>query len=223
MPTPATSRWLKGAIVAIDLANQSAQPTTIAFQYNPDTLSRTLTPQHVGGERGSRSQVTSFAGAPEETINLDVAIDAVDRLERGDAQAAEMGIYPQLAALEILMYPQSAQVSARDALLDKGQIEIGKGLFDAPLTLFVWGPKRVLPVQLTSCSISEEMFDSQLNPIRATVKLGLRALSYSDLDKTHKGYNLFMAYQKNKERMATRGVTGNAKDVIGFDIAARLR
>ena len=81
--------------------------------------------------------------------------------------------------------------------------------YDAPFTLFVWGPQRVLPVILTSFTITEEMFDGDLNPIQASVKLGLRALSYSDLNPQHKGYKLFLTYQKKKEVMA-QIVTGSA-------------
>jgi hypothetical protein len=184
---PLAPRWLKGAIVAIDLANPGAAPVTIPFQYNPDTLKRTLRPQMAGGEQGQRSEVVGFTGAPEETFDLTITVEAIDQMAAGDATALEFGIHPQLSALEVLLYPRSQQVSADNALLDQGQIEIGGGFYDAPLTLFVWGPKRVLPVRITSCSISEEEFDGNLNPIRATVVLGLRALSYSDLDARHKG------------------------------------
>ena len=70
------------------------------------------------------------------------------------------------------------------------------------MTLFVWGPKRALPVKLNEFSITEEAHDMHLNPIRAKVSLGLRVLSYSDLPLTHPGYALFLAHQVTKEAMA---------------------
>ena len=92
---------------------------------------------------------------------------------------------------------------ANTALLALGTIEIIPPV--APLTLFIWGPKRVLPVRLTEFSITEEAYDPTLNPIRAKVSLGLRVLSYSDLPLTHPGYSLFLAHQVVKEAMATIG------------------
>jgi len=77
---------------------------------------------------------------------------------------------------------------------------------EAPLTLFVWGPQRVVPVRLTSFSITEQAYDPMLNPILAKVDLTLNVLSYFDLKVTNPGYTLFMAYQITKEIMATLNV-----------------
>jgi hypothetical protein len=84
-----------------------------------------------------------------------------------------------------------------DRLLKQGKMEVASG-YDAPLTLLVWGPQRVLPVQLTSMTITETIFDTQLNPIQATLKLDMHALTYSDLDPSHKGYSLFLAYHDGR-------------------------
>lgn len=215
MPTyPPGPRLLKGAIVA--LTESRPQPTTIAFQYNPETVKRSLQPQLVGGDEGQRSQAVRYTGAPVETIDLEVSIDAIDQLEYGDANAARTGIYPQLSLLEILTYPTSQQVIQNDLLLATGTLEVVP--LTAPLTLFVWGPNRVLPVRLNTLSVSEELFDTQLNPIRATVSLTMRALSYSDLAQTTKGYNLFLAYQQTKEAMAAQGLSPQTNSVIGVEV-----
>ena len=103
----------------------------------------------MGGEGGDRSEVLRLKGAPVETINLEVEIDATDQLETGSSLAISQGIYPQLAALEMLIYPKSALVIANTALLALGTIEVAPPM--APLTLFIWGSKRVLPVRLTRC------------------------------------------------------------------------
>ncbi len=218
MPTtPRGPRLLKGALVAVDLANANSQ-TTIAFQYNPDTLRRTLTPQVAGGEKGQRSETIRLTGAPEETLNLDVIVNAIDQLESGKGSD---GIHPQLAAMEMLLYPQAGQVQSDNSLLGQGKMEIGAP-YDAPLVLFVWGPRRVLPVMLTNVTVTEEEFDTNLNPIRARVSLGMRALSYSDLDSKHKGYDLFLAYQKSKERLARSGISQDPNKLVGFDVAGRV-
>ena len=74
------------------------------------------------------------------------------------------------------------------------------------MTLFVWGAQRVLPVRVTSLSITEEAYDTLLNPIRAKVDLSLYVLSYADLKLTHPGYSLFLVHQIAKEVLATSNV-----------------
>jgi hypothetical protein len=91
-------------------------------------------------------------------------------------------------------------------LLAAGTIEIVPPT--APLTLFIWGVKRILPVRITEFSITEEAFDPLLNPIRAKVSLGMRVLSIDDLGFTHKGGSLFMSYLQTKEQLATRSAGG---------------
>ena len=142
-------------------------------------------------------------GPPKETIKLDVEIDAADQLEQANPQATSMGLYPTLASLEMLLYPKSARTIANDALAATGIIEIIPP--EAPMTLFVWGLKRTLPVRLTEFTITEEAFDPNLNPIRAKVGLSLRVLNYQDLGMSSAGGALFMAHQVAKEVMATLG------------------
>lgn len=210
MTTPLTyPRIARGALIGIDLF--SPIPTVIAFQYNPDTLTRTLQAQ-TGAEGGDRSEALRLKGPPVETIKIDVEIDASDGLEKGEPVASDMGIYPQLSALEMLIYPKSALVIANTVLLALGTIEIVPP--QAPLTIFVWGPKRALPVKLTEFSITEEAHDVSLNPIRAKVSLGLRVLSYSDLPLTHPGYPLFLAHQVTKEVMAAIGTVSGAEEML---------
>ena len=127
-----------------------------------------------------------------------------------------MGIYPQLSALEMLVYPKSSLVIANSVLLALGTIEIIPP--SAPLTIFVWGAKRAVPVKITEFSITEEAHDAALNPIRAKVSLGLRVLSYADLPLTNPGYGLFLAHQVIKEAMAVVGSAGGLGDVIGGDV-----
>lgn len=211
---PGSPRLLKGAIVGIDLPNPLA--SVIVFQYNPDTLTRTLDAQTAGGEGGDRSEALRLKGAPVENISLEVEIDATDQLERAEGTAVSMGVYPQLSALEMLIYPKSSLVLANTVLLAAGTIEVIPPT--APFTLFVWGPKRVLPVRLTNFSITEEAYDTNLNPIRARVSLGLRVLSYNDLPTIHPGYSLFLSHQVVKEAMATIGTVNDLSAVAGGNI-----
>lgn len=209
---PRSPRVLKGAIVALDLPNPT--PDVIVFQYNPETLTRRLEVQ--AADTGEGSGPLRHRGAPTETIDLEVEIDATDQLEKEEDHAVRMGIYPQLSALEMLLYPSSTQVKSKMAQMALGVIEIIPP--PAPFTLFIYGPRRVVPVRLTDFSITEEAHDVNLNPIRATVSLGLRVLTYNDLDPMHPGHALFLAHQIAKEAMARIGSVGSISAAGGEDI-----
>jgi hypothetical protein len=211
---PNSPRLQKGAIIGLDPFNPLASVTI--FQYNPDTMTRTITAQTTGGE-ADRGEALRLKGPPQETIKLDVEIDATEQLERGDGIAGSMGVYPALAALEMLLYPKSALVIANEILLNVGVIEVIPP--EAPLTLFVWGVKRILPVRLTELSITEEAYDPNLNPIRAKVSLGLRVLNYHDLGLLSVGGTLFMAHQIVKEVMATIGSVGNIAGSVSASVS----
>lgn len=200
---PNTPRLQRGAIVAVSL---TGPPKVVVFQYNPDTLTRTLTARTAGNE-GDKGEMLRLKGPPEESIKLDVEIDATDQLERGSPLAASMGIYPALAALETLLYPESSRILSNEIMLRFGMLEIIPP--EAPLTLFVWGVKRVLPVRISDLSITEEAFDPALNPIRAKVSLGLRVLSYHDFGLASVGGALFMSHQIMKEVMAKLAVVAD--------------
>jgi hypothetical protein len=215
---PGSPRLIKGAIVGLDPMNPAAR-VVIAFQYNPDTMTRRLEPRSSGGGEGSRSEPFRVTSAPKETITLNIEIDAIDQLEQANSLAVTKGIYPTLSALEILLYPKSADVKANASFAQAGNIEIIPQV--APLTLFVWGPQRVLPVRLTGVSITEQAFDTRLNPISAKVDLTLLVLSYYDLKSTDPGYSLFLAHQIDKETLAASNATNNQDIGVSLDTLPR--
>lgn len=197
---PGSPKLLKGGIVLIDPATSVVQ-RIIALQYNPDSLSRTLQVQGAG-EQGDRSEALRLKGPAVETIKLEAEIDATDEMEVGNTVVGEVGIAPQLAALETLLYPSSAQLLANEILSNLGTLEIFP--METGLSLFVFGQNRVLPVRVTEFSVTEEAFDPNLNPIRAKVSLGLRVLSVDDVGFTHKAGSLFMSYLQQKEALRAR-------------------
>lgn len=202
---PGSPRTFRGAIVAIDPLSPLSR--IVIFQYNPDSLTRTLTPRTAATQGRTAADAHRIWGAPIEKISMTVDIDAADQLETGDPIAATTGISPQLSALEMLLYPNVAQVIANSALLLAGTIEILPT--EAPLTIMVLGPGKAVPVRVESLTITEQAFDSLLFPIRATAALSLQVLSYSDLPVTDPGYALFLVHQVLKETMASvAGVTG---------------
>jgi len=205
---PGSPRILKGALIGIDLLNPLA--SVVVFQYNPDTLTRRLEARAVTQE-GERGEAMRLTGAPKETITLSIEVDASDQLEQANPLAVALGIHPTLAALEMMLYPKVAAVIANDILSAIGTIEIIP--VDGPMILFVWGPARVLPVRLTSFSITEEAYDTLLNPIRAKVELSLNVLSYHDLSLLSPGRALFLAHHITKEVMATTNIFNSISNI----------
>ncbi len=204
---PGSPKLIRGGIVLVDPTTSVVQ-RIIALQYNPDTISRTLQVQGIGGESGDRSEALRLKGPPVETIKVEAEIDATDQLEFPDKNraATEVGIFPQLAVLETAVYPTSSQLQSNYDLAQSGTLEIIP--METPLTLFVWSKQRVMPVRITEFSITEEAFDPALNPIRAKISLGLRVLSVNDLGFSHKGGSLFMSYLRTKEQLAQRAEQG---------------
>ena len=199
---PGSPRLVRGGLVLVDLESGAVQ-RVIVLQYNPDSVSRTLQVQATGGDTADRSEALRLKGPPVETIKLEAELDATDQPGEG---SVNVGLQPQLAAIETVVYPPSAVLRANDALARSGTLEIAP--MEAPLTLFVWGRNRIVPVRITDLSVTEEAFDPLLNPLRAKVSLGLRVLSVSDLGFENKGGGVFLAYQQQKERLAASAAPG---------------
>jgi len=190
---------LKGGFVLVDYVTGAVQ-RLIPLQYNPETLTRKLQVQGIGPESGPHVDQMRLKGPPIETFQFEAELDATDMLDAGNPLATASGIQPQLAALETVIYPTSTQLQQANAMAQNGTLEIVP--MDAPLTLFVWSRDRVVPVKITEFSITEEMFDSSLNPIRAKVNLSLRVLTIDDIDFSSVAGSIYLTYQQRKEQLA---------------------
>jgi hypothetical protein len=137
-----------------------------------------------------------------ETIKCDVEIDATDQLAGSNPTALGLGIQPQLAVLELLVYPASTVLIANEVLSLLGTIEILP--MESALTVFAWSKSRITPVRITELQITEEAFDPQLNPVRAKVSLGMRVLSINDVGFLTPAGAMYMIYQTTKESLAQR-------------------
>jgi len=197
---------LKGALAVYPSQRRGNQPRLIVFQYNPEQLRRTLARRAPTREAGNAGQAREDAqrvpGPPVETLNLSVTLDATDQLEQPQQNraVAQNGLQPVLATLELLLYPPSSAVQQNQNLARQGAAQVNP--LDIPLILLVWGRSRVVPVQLTSFSVTEEAFDPNLNPIQAKVELGLQVLTYMELQPNTLGYDAYQAYQQQKENLA---------------------
>lgn len=206
---PNSPQVTKAALIS--MGGGIAVPRLIVLQYNPEQLSRTLTPNYERvGDTPTGTEL--LAGPPQETLTLQARISAVDQLQAGNATAAQFGIHPQLATLEMMLFPSSASIQAKIAQLALGMLEVIPP--EAPLTLFVWGARRVLPVQITHYHVMETLSDPHLNPIDATVELDLNVLTYQSFTPTQAGFYVYMANLAQREMMSALGGVASGASVV---------
>lgn len=213
--SPLRPNLQKGALAVYPTHTPGSQPTTlIVFQFNPESMRRTLAhraaPVPPDAKTGAaKEDVLRVAGPPLETINMTVEMHAADQLEEPDENSAvaQNGLHPALATLELLMYPPTLSAQKIEEQAARGAVQVSPA--DLPLVLLIWGKSRVVPVKLTSFAISEDAFDTRLNPVSAKVELGLQVLTYMEFTDSSIGRDAFIAYQKAKESLAQQNSPGN--------------
>lgn len=177
----------KGALVQLAQDVVGVTPNIIVFQFNPTTLERKLQPfvppevdQTGKGERAPDVQPFD----PEEMISVEIELDATEGMEDDDPVANTVGVADRLAALEKLIFPDAGAlddlVQSPGALSGLGTLTEQANRQTVPITLFVWGPGRIVPVRITSFSVTETLHNPQLRPIQATVSLELKVLTPDD-------------------------------------------
>jgi len=85
---------------------------------------------------------------------------------------------------------------------------------ELPPVLFVWGPSRVVPVRLTSFSVTRGGLRPNPESIQAKVQLGMRVLSYADLKQDSIGHGVYLASQIQKEVLARLNMVGNVENLL---------
>ena len=113
---PRSPKLLKGALIEFSERLIGPVPNIIVFQYNPESMTRTLEVWNAGG--GGTTSGTGTTGSadisstaqpidPPETFSLVLELDATDALERPETHPIALisGISDRLAALEMLLYP----------------------------------------------------------------------------------------------------------------------
>ena len=189
---------LRGAFVEYGL---SIPPLFVVFQFNPVQLTRNRTLTYRLGEEAQRAGPRKAHQNPiykdltklrddqivtiqEETIGFEIRLDATDKLNEGDAITEQFGISPQLSTLELMVHPKEESLlgAVLSSLLGSSSnaFSFTKSP-NPPMILFIWGRKKVLPVNINSMNITETEFSTDLNPIRATVAVNLTVIEGQSL------------------------------------------
>jgi hypothetical protein len=201
-------KYFRGAFIEFTSAFLVPIPNVILFQYNPETVSHTWSPAasaSPGGAQGpGASNPLAVTGNPGEEFSFTLMLDASDTVADGSPPASALaslsGIYPTLAALELLLFPSSSTGgsalslatsiggSALSAIGGGGGVKRSVPVSVVPTVLFVWGPGRILPVRVSSLHVTEKLYDSTLLvPTHAEVAIGLKVLTQNEIDALDDG------------------------------------
>ena len=189
--------YLRGALVEFMESFPIPIPNVIIFQYNPETMTHTWTPATTNpGTPGSTSNPLAITGDPQESFSFTLAMDSNDMIADGDAVetglATLSGVYSRIAALEMLLFPTAPPGGG---LIGSVTAALGIGGASAspdptrqvpaaqlPTVLFIWGPGRIVPVRVTTLTITEKLYDATLlNPTHVEAQVGLRVLTKEEL------------------------------------------
>lgn len=175
-------------------------PVISVFQYNPESMVHSWTQSEQPGKPGAESNnPLAVRGLPGEsfqfTIFLNADDDMVSPVPALQLAAVESGVGARLAALEMLLYPESGSAAGTQAASRPGGLlgTVSAGLAASsgstwklpnstlPIVLFYWNPNRVVPVRVTSLSVTETLYDEDLNPRHAQAEISLRVLTPPEL------------------------------------------
>ncbi len=221
------SYLLKGALVEYGVGLASRIPNLVVFQFNPETITRTLEipPRPTGA---SLREVNQAGEIPVEKISLVAHFSAQEEVARMNPISIGVGIGPQLAALDKLVRPTGPISGLINKAVDKIGSLVGGG--DGaptqnipreayPRLLFVWGLTRVLPVTIESLSVVEKQYDALLNPTLAEVTITMTAITpdpCSD-DPIAKGAYTYSQYARDALALSnTVETTLQLADIIHF-------
>ena len=216
-------RLVKGALASFASQLVPGVPRVVVFQYNPGALSRTLRRRTASGQGPEHEDVRAatspggldLRGPPSEEISLTAELDAADQLEapQDHPEVVQVGLHPALATLELLLYPPSELVLRNRIAAAAGTRTVTTG--DAPISLLVWGPSRVVPVEVQGYEITEQAFDQRLNPIRVEVDMDLRVLTSRELKPGTLGHDAAFAHHVAKEALAALQQADAERTAVG--------
>jgi hypothetical protein len=182
--------FLRGALVSFSPTFGVPLPNVVVFQFNPETISHSWSEGETRMDKKGGNPL-SLVGYPEESFSFTLAMNADSDAPSNplvDSIATVSGIYSRIAALEMLMNPSGndglkALVGAVSSVLSGGTPKPNAKVpvMQVPIVLFVWGIGRIVPVRVTSLTITEKLYDVALNPTYAEAQISLAVLTPQDL------------------------------------------
>jgi hypothetical protein len=181
---------MKGFLVEYAL---SIPPLALVFDINPQFITRnrsiTITLGSTPATRGGydftlpteTARVAQGVAVEAESFDVEILLDATDRMREGEAIATAFGIEPELDTLRSMVEPKAQGPDGVQLLASLGFG--GERAFNhaetASVLLFVWG-SHVLPVFLKGIDVKEVGHLPTLIPYRAEVTLSMQVIEGSN-------------------------------------------
>lgn len=172
--------YKRAALVVYD-PDGGAQPSrVIPFRFNPEGLTRELSVESSEDQtsQGSGQSQSSDDGASDsgggdlkQTMTVVMRFDFEDRGEVSETLPEELGVAPEVAAVEDLVHPVSSESDAPNESSPEKQRRPQR-----PTVLFVWGQRHVFPVRITNMIITEMLHNAELYPVQAEIELSFEVL-----------------------------------------------
>lgn len=167
----------------------SLPPLAVAFEFNPESLTRSRTVNIDSNAMPiidfltptDANRIAQGASAAAETISFDILLDATDKLNDSSHPmhviATAFGVEPEMAALRSMLEPKISgpgpfQVMAS---LSGGSPHAHERDEHLSVLLFIWG-SHILPVFITSLTMEEQAHLPTLKPYRAKASISLQVL-----------------------------------------------
>lgn len=177
-------RLVQGALVQFVLDIGGLIPNIVLFQYNPEQISRTLHPfnaDDVNAEKPGSQMPQVQPYSPRESINFSLELDATDDLEDNRPLTRLVGISERLAALEKLVFPSAGLIgdlaNSVSSLFGETAPPFRQTV---PVTLFIYGAGRIVPVRVKTMSVTETQHLPNLQPHHAEVSLSMEIVTPED-------------------------------------------
>jgi len=212
------SAFMRGALIEYGSGLMGPIPNVVIFQFNPETLTRTvqIPPRPASGT----SRETTQAGEPSiEKITLTAKFSAADEMGENKVLARLFGVGTRLSALEKMVHPSSDLLEAIGAALGLGAKAPGEPRqvmprLKFPRILFIWGPFRILPVVLESMSITEQQYDFVLNPVQAEVSISMSVNAIDICSDDDIGQGALEYSNMAKEAQSIANLANTAEQIV---------
>lgn len=227
-PTPLISKINRGAFVQLVDDVVAPIPNIVTFQFNPEKLTRSLTPfnafERNEGQNLQAPDAQPFD--PEEKISFSLNLSATEGLTRYNPVTMGTGVASRIAALRYMVKPSSGSVFndiGNSAKALKNLSDNTATRKTLPLTFLVYGPGLILPVRITSFSVEEKLHTPLLYAHEATVTVDLVVITPDQFKcRDTKGKALGIAAyhltQLQEDALVAANISNSAEDVLDIFI-----
>lgn len=148
----------------------------VSFQYNPEQLTRI-------------KNYNDSSGLISESIRFTLILHVNALPEYDDPDDFPVSIYPELAVLERLFEAQTVRLSAGFP---------SRRIKKQPSVLaFIWG-QRTVPIRIQRFVIKEQIFNTELEPVYASIDVQLRLMTAKELANSEIGLKMLRNYKKQR-------------------------